>query len=256
MLTDGFRCCYSQVVKFSVSAALVQNHPARALRLVHKQFEEKPTRELENKMMDLFQQLKWSHCHVFFNRSLPLKYPSAYRPFWNGSMIVRYYENDELENTISKVYFYLGFASTLLILVDIKICQLCESIAKQPRTRTVPMPILEWVKIVQWVVQTSTSISLSLSDFSSSTNNMVGTCSTGSTDSGLLLYNDVPCMTLLTYEGTFKSCIRDEAEVLLESPTLSPAASPGANGLSCFPPGVWVLRQPLQRQSRQAFPST
>lgn len=71
----------TKVNKFSVNAALVQNHHGRALRLVYKQFEEKPTRDLETKMIELFQQLKWTHCYNYFNQSQPLRYPSAYRPF-------------------------------------------------------------------------------------------------------------------------------------------------------------------------------
>jgi len=71
----------TKVSKFGANAALVQHHYGRALRLVYKQFEEKPTRDQETKIIEIFRQLKWNHCSAFFNRSLPLKYPSTYRSF-------------------------------------------------------------------------------------------------------------------------------------------------------------------------------
>jgi len=70
-----------KVIKFSVQAALVQNHYGKALRWLYKQLEDKPTREVDDKMIELFATLKWSHCEECFSRALPLKYPSAYRPF-------------------------------------------------------------------------------------------------------------------------------------------------------------------------------
>ena len=71
----------SKVIKFAIHAALVQNHYGRALKLVCKQFEDKPSREFEEKLIELFTALKWSHCETLLTRSLPAKYPSAYRPF-------------------------------------------------------------------------------------------------------------------------------------------------------------------------------
>jgi len=71
----------SKVIKFAIHAALVQNHYGRALKLVSKQFEDKPSREFEEKLVELFTALKWSHCETLLTRSLPAKYPSAYRPF-------------------------------------------------------------------------------------------------------------------------------------------------------------------------------
>ncbi|XP_057365075.1 tripeptidyl-peptidase 2-like [Daphnia carinata] len=70
-----------KVIKFSIHAALVQKHYGKALRWVYKQLEEKPTREVDEKMIELFAALKWSHCEECFGRAIPLKYPTAFRPF-------------------------------------------------------------------------------------------------------------------------------------------------------------------------------
>nr|CAH0110775.1 unnamed protein product [Daphnia galeata] len=70
-----------KVIKFSIHAALVQKHHGKALRWVYKQLEEKPTREVDEKMIELFAALKWSHCEDCFGRAIPLKYPSVFRPF-------------------------------------------------------------------------------------------------------------------------------------------------------------------------------
>jgi len=67
-------------MKLSIQAALVHNHYGTALSLLYKQFEEERTREVEEKMIDLFAKLNWSHCQEFYNRALPLKYPSSFRP--------------------------------------------------------------------------------------------------------------------------------------------------------------------------------
>ena len=72
---------FLQVIKFSVASALAQNHNGKALRWLYKQLEDKPTREVEEKMVELFAKLKWSQCEECFSRALPLKYPLAFRPF-------------------------------------------------------------------------------------------------------------------------------------------------------------------------------
>ena len=69
------------MARFCVQAALLQKHYGRALRLVSKQFEEKPSRELEEKMSEVFAHLKWQHCIDMLKRSLPMRYPASYRPF-------------------------------------------------------------------------------------------------------------------------------------------------------------------------------
>lgn len=72
----------AKVVKFAVHAALVQDHYGRAVKLVHKQYEDKASRELEDKLVELFATLKWTHCQALWSQSLPSKYPPSYRPFW------------------------------------------------------------------------------------------------------------------------------------------------------------------------------
>lgn len=70
-----------KVIEFSIRHALVHKLYGRALRFLLKQNEEKPSKQLERRCIEVFKQLEWDHCIQYFETSLLVKYPKSYRPF-------------------------------------------------------------------------------------------------------------------------------------------------------------------------------
>ncbi|KAG8225792.1 hypothetical protein J437_LFUL005599, partial [Ladona fulva] len=72
----------SKVIQFSILHALVLGHHGRALRFMQRQqSEDRLTRELEEKCLNSYRMLGWSHSVRHFEQSAPVRYPVSYHPF-------------------------------------------------------------------------------------------------------------------------------------------------------------------------------
>jgi tripeptidyl-peptidase-2 len=71
----------SKVSMLTVRHALAHKHYGRALKVVTKQGEEKPAKDIDQKLLEIFGKLGWEHCVRHFENWLPVKYPAGYRPF-------------------------------------------------------------------------------------------------------------------------------------------------------------------------------
>merc|ERR1711874_558558 len=71
----------TKVVNFMVKYAIHLGQHARALKLVVKQLEEKNSKELEKKAIELLGFLGWEHAVSFLERAQPAHYPVDYQPF-------------------------------------------------------------------------------------------------------------------------------------------------------------------------------
>ncbi|KAL4705524.1 hypothetical protein ACJJTC_007748 [Scirpophaga incertulas] len=54
---------------------------ARAVKLLQRMQEERPSRELDERLAQAYQQLGWRHLAHTTQRAMPARYPPAYRPF-------------------------------------------------------------------------------------------------------------------------------------------------------------------------------
>lgn len=71
----------SKVARFSERHAITHKHYCRALKLIMKLQEEKPSLENEKKCIELYDKLGWEHCKIHFERSLLVRYPLHYHLF-------------------------------------------------------------------------------------------------------------------------------------------------------------------------------
>jgi len=71
----------SKVVNFMVKHAIHLGHYARGLKLVLKQQEEKNSKELEKKAIELMGNLGWDHVVSLLEKAQPAHYPADYQPF-------------------------------------------------------------------------------------------------------------------------------------------------------------------------------
>ncbi|KAJ8310382.1 hypothetical protein KUTeg_012247 [Tegillarca granosa] len=71
----------SKVIGFSVRHAMVLKQYGRAIKLLLKQYEDKPSKDLDKKALDIYRKLGWNHCVQHYTSWLQVKYPTGYRPF-------------------------------------------------------------------------------------------------------------------------------------------------------------------------------
>ncbi|XP_050519115.1 tripeptidyl-peptidase 2 [Diabrotica virgifera virgifera] len=71
----------SHVQYFAIWHAFLYNQYGRLLKHLLKMQEDKPTEEVEKKIIEFCEELKWSHVVKYLKRTLPSKFPSAYKPF-------------------------------------------------------------------------------------------------------------------------------------------------------------------------------
>jgi tripeptidyl-peptidase-2 len=71
----------SKVWQFSVKYYMTRQQFGRALKIVFKQFEDKPSQEQDDKLVTLFRKLGWQHCADMWESSAALRFPSSYHPF-------------------------------------------------------------------------------------------------------------------------------------------------------------------------------
>ncbi|KAL4219860.1 tripeptidyl-peptidase II Tpp2 [Mactra antiquata] len=80
-LTKWIDVADAKVLPFSIKHALVHKQYGRALKYSLKLLEDKPSKDLEQKIIELYEKLGWQHCHRHFSNWLLVKYPHGYRPF-------------------------------------------------------------------------------------------------------------------------------------------------------------------------------
>jgi len=71
----------TKVLNFLLWHSVVHKHWGRALKILLKMGEEKPSRELDKKSFEAGHKLGWEHYVRHVESSLPVRYPPAYRPF-------------------------------------------------------------------------------------------------------------------------------------------------------------------------------
>lgn len=71
----------SHVLFFAIWHAYINGHYGRLMKYLLKYQEDKGSKELEERIMEFTKQLHWLHVYKYLLRSLPNKYPTAYRPF-------------------------------------------------------------------------------------------------------------------------------------------------------------------------------
>ncbi|XP_066157913.1 tripeptidyl-peptidase 2 isoform X2 [Euwallacea fornicatus] len=71
----------SHVLYFAIWHSFLKRHYGRLLKYLLKLQEDKPTEELEKKIVEICQELKWTHIVDYLLRQLPSRFPTAYRPF-------------------------------------------------------------------------------------------------------------------------------------------------------------------------------
>ncbi|XP_052750158.1 tripeptidyl-peptidase 2 [Galleria mellonella] len=69
------------VMHYGVWHCFTNKHWGRAIKLLNKIQEERPSRDAEERLVEAYEQLGWNYLAKTTQLSLPIKYPSAYRPF-------------------------------------------------------------------------------------------------------------------------------------------------------------------------------
>ncbi|KAH7964790.1 hypothetical protein HPB49_001355 [Dermacentor silvarum] len=70
-----------KVAPFVEKHALALGHSGRAARVLLRLLEDKPSREIERRLLQVYQLLGWEHCSRHLERSLLVRYPPSYRLF-------------------------------------------------------------------------------------------------------------------------------------------------------------------------------
>jgi len=71
----------TRVYPFLLKHCIIHNHFGRALKLILKHQETKPSLELDKQLIEYCSKLNWTHCESHFQRSLHVKYPPSYKLF-------------------------------------------------------------------------------------------------------------------------------------------------------------------------------
>ncbi|CAH0562147.1 unnamed protein product [Brassicogethes aeneus] len=71
----------NHVICFAIWHAYVNQHYGRLLKYLLKLQDEKPSKEVEEKIIEFSNLLKWNHVKNYLQKSLPSKYPGSYKPF-------------------------------------------------------------------------------------------------------------------------------------------------------------------------------
>ncbi|XP_059046932.1 tripeptidyl-peptidase 2 [Achroia grisella] len=70
-----------KVLHYGVWHCFTNKHWGRAIKLLNKIQEERPSKEVEERLLEAYEQLGWKYLATATQLSLPIKYPSVYRPF-------------------------------------------------------------------------------------------------------------------------------------------------------------------------------
>lgn len=71
----------SKVIYFSMWHSFVHQHYGRVMKMLLKLTEDKPTHELDERIVDFARLLNWDHVAQLLQSSLPVRHPPSYRPF-------------------------------------------------------------------------------------------------------------------------------------------------------------------------------
>nr|XP_023016876.1 tripeptidyl-peptidase 2-like [Leptinotarsa decemlineata] len=71
----------SHILYFSIWHAFINKQYGRLTKFILKMQEDKPSEEVEKKLIEYCDMLKWTHIVQHLQRSMPSKFPSAFRPF-------------------------------------------------------------------------------------------------------------------------------------------------------------------------------
>ncbi|CAK1540376.1 unnamed protein product [Leptosia nina] len=71
----------TKVIHYGVWHCFALKHWGRSIKLLNKILEEKPSREVEERLVTAYTQLGWTHLAECTARALPAKYPPGFRPF-------------------------------------------------------------------------------------------------------------------------------------------------------------------------------
>lgn len=83
-MTDVLKYCDisdSRVIHFGIWYCFTMKQWGRAIKLLYKVHEERPAKEVEERVIGVFKQLGWQYLADFNEKLLPLKYPVAYKLF-------------------------------------------------------------------------------------------------------------------------------------------------------------------------------
>ncbi|KAH7963825.1 hypothetical protein HPB52_023148 [Rhipicephalus sanguineus] len=70
-----------KVAPFVEKHALALGHHGRAARVLLRLLEDKPSQDLERRLLQVYHLLGWEHCSRHLERSLLVRYPPSYRLF-------------------------------------------------------------------------------------------------------------------------------------------------------------------------------
>ncbi|CAK1602567.1 unnamed protein product [Parnassius mnemosyne] len=71
----------AKVMHYGVWHCFTMKHWGRAIKLLNKIQEERPSKEVEERLVEAYRQLGWNFLADFTTSALPIKYPATYRPF-------------------------------------------------------------------------------------------------------------------------------------------------------------------------------
>ncbi|XP_047985175.1 tripeptidyl-peptidase 2 [Leguminivora glycinivorella] len=71
----------AKAIHYGVWHCFTLKHWGRAIKLLTKIQEDRPSREIEERLIQAYKQLGWDYLVKYSQLSIPIKYPSTYRPF-------------------------------------------------------------------------------------------------------------------------------------------------------------------------------
>ncbi|XP_013068571.2 tripeptidyl-peptidase 2-like isoform X1 [Biomphalaria glabrata] len=70
-----------QTFTFAWRHAVVLSQYGRALKILMKQQDERHSKDLEEKILELYKKLDWKHCQEYLEKTACIRYPASYQPF-------------------------------------------------------------------------------------------------------------------------------------------------------------------------------
>ncbi|CAG9136289.1 unnamed protein product [Plutella xylostella] len=71
----------AKAIHYGVWHCFALKHWGRAIKLLTKIQEDKPSKEVEERLLEAYKQLQWDHLVKYTTSAMPTKYPTTYRPF-------------------------------------------------------------------------------------------------------------------------------------------------------------------------------
>lgn len=70
-----------QAIHYGVWHCFTFKHWGRAIKLLNKIQDDRPSKEVEERLIEAYRQLGWEHLAAFSQGALPIRFPAGYRPF-------------------------------------------------------------------------------------------------------------------------------------------------------------------------------